>query len=307
VIGTSPEGFSSTWIGVQTNAPGGPFIQLGTYADESVSLSSSGSSKSSQFYGIFWSDTARAFRPVGLVELSRPGDLISFDMTQNDEGWYLKVHNLTVGWSRSIQVNYAAANRFTQADWLQEDPADGEETTTDMPYALTSTVDFQHLEVNHRAPRLRYEDAAVLAATNNVILVPTRPQDDGFSLRAPSGDAAQLLRDAASYDAAIAPVNLAYEEDVERPGSAPLPSVGSMTNPMTTFADVLSAQSWPSADQGAVQTFVVEVRRNIQSLQRWARTTDRSWATLSPIARNPTYVRDTVRLKAVFGLPPSVP
>jgi len=99
VLPTSPMGLSATWIGLQTKAPDGPFIQLGTYADQSVFSPPGQPRKSWSSYGIFWSDTARAFRPVSVVELSRPGDLISFDMTRNDQGWYLKVHNLSVGWS----------------------------------------------------------------------------------------------------------------------------------------------------------------------------------------------------------------
>jgi hypothetical protein len=305
VLGTSRPGYSATWIGLQTEAPDGPFIQLGSYADESFFPPPGANPKSTASYGIFWSDTARGFRAAPIVELSRPGDLISFDMTRNDQGWYLKVHNLSVGWSRSVEVHYGASDRFTQAEWFQEDPADGYAATNDVPYPSLSTIAFQHLEVNRRPPPLRYSDAEVLSTPNDVSLVPTHPHDDGFALLPASGVAVQFLTDVVSYEAAVTPVNLAYYKDLVHPDSAPLPSVPEMTGPMANLAHVLDSQSWPPADQRTVDAFIRDLEDNVRALKAWSHTPDKSWATLTTIVHNRSFVRDGNRLRRSLGLPPS--
>ncbi len=298
-------GFSVTWIGLQTKAPGGPFIQLGTYADQSIFSPPGQPRKASASYGIFWSDTARAYRPVSVVELSRPGDLISFDMARNDQGWYLKVHNLTVGWSRSVEVHYAASDQFTQAEWLQEDPASGYAATTDVPYPSTSPVAFTHLQVNRHPPRLRYSDAQVLATKKDVFLVPTVPRDDGFALLPPSGVAVQFLTDLESYDAAVAPVNLAYYEDLLHAGSTRLPSVAAIAQPMASLAQVLDRQSWPLAYEGKVDALVKDLKQNVRALEAWGHTPDKSWINLAIIVHRRSYLQDRNRLRLSLGLPPS--
>jgi hypothetical protein len=305
VLPTSPMGFSATWIGLQTKAPGGPFIQLGTYADQSIFSPPGQSRKAMASYGIFWSDTARAYRPVSVVELSRPGDLISFDMTRNDQGWYLKVHNLTVGWSRSVEVHYGASDQFTQAEWFQEDPANGYAATTDVPYPSTSPVAFAHLEVDRHPPRLRYSDAQVLSTVKDVFLVPTPPRDDGFALLPPSGVALQFLTDLESFDAAVTPVNLAYYEDLLHADSTRLPSVAAIAQPMTSLAEDLDRQSWPLADKGKVDAFVKDLGQNVRALEAWGRTPDKSWINLAIIVHRRSYLRDRNRLRLSLGLPPS--
>ncbi len=305
VLSTSPVGASATWIGLQTKSPSGPFIQLGTYSDQGVSSSSDGPPQASDAYGVFWSDTARGFHPVTIVELSRPGDVIAFDMTRNSQGWDLEVHNLTVGWSRSAEVHYGATDQFTQADWIQEDPAKGYAAMTDVPYPSTSPVAFSHLEVDHRPPRLRYENAQVLSTTGGVFLAPTRPYDNGFALRRPSEIAVQFLKDYETYEAAVTPVNLAYYEDLLHGGSANLPKVVAMTRPMSALASRLRSQSWPLADQVAVEAFVKDIERNVRALDGWGHSPDKSWTNLTTIVKSPNYLRDADRLLLSLGLPPS--
>jgi Peptidase A4 family len=304
VLSTSPIGASATWIGLQTHSPSGPFIQLGTYSDQSVSASD-GPPKPSSAYGVFWSDTARGFHLVPIVELSRPGDLIAFDMTRNAQGWDLKVHNLTVGWSRSVEVRYAATGRFTQAEWIQEDPAKGYAATTDEPYPSTSPVAFGHLEIDHRPPRLSYGNAQVLSTTDGVFLAPTRPLDDGFALRRPSEIAIQFLTDDETYEAAVAPINLAYYENIVQAGAAPLPKVAAMTRPMSALASRLQSQSWPRSDQTAVEAFVKDIGQHVRALNAWGHNPNKSWTSLTSIVKSPNYLRDGDRLLLSLGLPPS--
>ena len=208
---------------------GGPFIQLGTYSVQSPgSTTSSSGSESSPSYGVFWSDTALKYEAMTPVRLSRPGDLIAFDMTRGARGWKLNVHDVTVGWSRSIEVDYGGSDRFSQAEWVQEDPASGEATTTDVPYPLTSTVAFEDLEVDHRPPHLGYSRGLALSTTSHVFLVPSRPHDDGFAA------GAARARRRAPTDVAVLrigrrPGEPGHEEDLEDPTLAPLPTAREIT------------------------------------------------------------------------------
>jgi hypothetical protein len=303
VLDDSTPGDSSTWIGVQSAVPGGPFIQLGTYSVKDPSSPSDPGQ--SRFYGIFWSDTVRRYLPVSPVRLSRPGDLIAFDMVQSTRGWHLVVHDVTVGWSRSIEVAYGGSATFSESEFIQEDPAAAEVTTIDAPYPLTSTVTFEQLKVNHRAPRLNFSDALVLSTTSHVFQVPSHPRHDGFTLRQPTGSAAQLLTDLETFESGVAGVNLAYAEHVEDPAQGRLPPVREMTHPMLGMAHLLATQEWPHADQADVRAYAAALRQSAGAVDRWGLDADRSWATLAGILRNMRYVSYENRLRASLGLPPA--
>jgi hypothetical protein len=239
------------------------------------------------------------------VRLSRPGDLIAFDMTRNARGWKLDVHDVTVGWSRSIEVDYGGSDRFSQAEWVQEDPASGEATTADVPFPLTSTVAFEDLEVDHRPPHLSYSDALVLSTTSHVFLVPSHPHDDGFALLPATGAAVQLLTDVETFESAVARVNLAHEEDLEDPTLAPLPTAREITQPMSGLAHLLADQDWPGPLRPDVHAYVLDLRRTVRSVDGWGVESDRSWATLATILDSKRYLEDQNRLRASMGLPPN--
>jgi hypothetical protein len=210
-----------------------------------------------------------------------------------------------VGWRRSVEVHYGATDQFTQAEWIQEDPAKGYAATTDVPYPSTSPVAFSHLEIDHRPPHLRYENAQVLSTTNGVFLAPTRPSDNGFTLRRPSDIAVQFLKDYVTYEAEVTPVNVAYYESLVQAGSAPLPKVAAMTGPMSALASRLQSQSWPRGEQSAVEGFAKDIEKNVRALDAWGHDPDKSWTNLTPIVKNPSYLRDANRLLLSLGLPPS--
>jgi hypothetical protein len=258
VVGGAAFGTSVTWIGAQDRYDRGPFIQLGTYAflggQKSVRPS----------YGVFWSDTARQYHAVRIVGLKHPGDLISFEMIRKATGWELKVEDLSSGWTRSVDVHYGAGDTYDQGEWLQEDPTDSLVTATDVPYADTSTITFQRLEVNGHEPRLEFSDAQALSTTSGVDLAPTHVQDDDFSLVPAQGAALQYLVDAERFDSALYPATVLLIE--QRSGDAQVrPSaVRTWSIASGRFASELQAQSWPSSAQGAAQ----RLGEDLHDLQR---------------------------------------
>ena len=185
---------ASTWVGAQNDEGGPPFIQLGITEDNLGVLGPQ--------YRAFWSDPKVGFHPQTL-SVVQAGDLVSADMSQVSDGWMLTFKDLTRHSTKTKRVTYGAGAKFTQAEWLQEDPAPNDDTPTDLPYPQTTVVQIGHLLVNHTVPRLRLENGQVLIATNDITLVPTAVENDAFFLLAPKGTAKTYLDIARSLDVAI--------------------------------------------------------------------------------------------------------
>ena len=235
VIGTGGNAAEATWIGAQGTSRDEPFIQLGTMAYRSSRPSPESEAVPGQpskaAYIVFWSDTAVRFRAIPIVRLSRPGDLISFQMAKGPEGWSLRVKNLTVGWSRSVSVPYGQNDSFSQGEWLQEDPSAQLSSPGDVPYATTSSVEVRRLQVNGRNPRLRYKDEQALSTADGLNLTPTPVKHDEFSLVEASGFARQYLSDAESFDVAATRLQAKL-------------STGTAKRPRPRFS---SSINWPSS------------------------------------------------------------
>ncbi len=254
-------------------------------------------------YGLFWSDTAEHFRGVEIVRLKHPGDLIRFEMLQNEDGWRLVVKNISAGWARSIEVHYAPDETFNQGEWLQEDPATGEVTSTDVPYADTSEISFQRLRLDGRIPSLKFTDGHALSTVGGTYLVPTHVRHDAFSLVSATGAARQFLADAEKLDSA-----LYAGAELFLPGSHPtIDSARSLTTQWAKFyghfADQIRVQAWPSAAQPLIARTLSDEATLQTHMTRWVRS-DGSMTDLAQIFRSSAVRRDDQQLRAVLGLPP---
>ena len=186
--------FASTWVGAQNQEGGAPFIQLGITEN---SLGAVGTQ-----YRSFWSDPTVGFHPQ-VLSVVHAGDLVSANMAQVRGGWLLTFKDITRGSVKTKKVVYGIGAAFTQAEWLQEDPAPDSDTPNDLAYPTTSPVQIAHLLVNHRAPKLNTANGQVLIASNDITLVPSAVTDDAFHLFAPTGEAKAYLDIARSLDVAI--------------------------------------------------------------------------------------------------------
>ena len=302
VTQTNAVGFSATWIGAEAGLGHDPFIQLG--AEEVQTTDATGlATFRKPYYLIFWSDETVGFQAQPIVQLSRPGDLIAFDMTQNSRGWKLDVHNLTVGWSRSRQVNYRANQPFTTAEWLQEDPATGVRTTSDAPYASTTTVAFSNLRVNHRPPRLNWDDAHVLSTTSGVYLVPTHESGDAFSLLPASGFAHQYLADDLTYEDGAQPLTLAILESGQGSSSARTGPARQFVDAVAQLKGLLTSQSWPRSDKHRVGLVTQDLTHLLDEALVWSHSGDRSLQTFYDFYLATGLRTDTNRLRTTLGLP----
>jgi hypothetical protein len=299
VVSSAASSASVTWIGAQDANDSGPFIQLGTYAFVGPQDRPS--------YGVFWSDTSQQFHAVPVVELKHPGDVISFEMIRDAAGWELRVKNLSSGWSRSVEVHYGAGDAYDQGEWLQEDPADALVTSSDVPYADTSTITFARLRVNDAAPRLEFSDAQALSTTSGIDLAPTHVHDDAFSLVPAEGAALQYLVDAERLDSALYPVDVLLVEE-HAGGRAVRPSaVRTWSVACGRFASALQAQYWPSADRAAVLKLVHDVRYRQAALLKLSNARDATVSALENVFNDGDQAMhiDSSRVRSLLGLPPA--
>jgi hypothetical protein len=298
VVAAGP-GSAVTWIGAQGTGGTGPFIQLGSYSD----VYQQGSRPAAASYGLFWSDTAKDFHGVEIIGLEHAGDLIRFEMIKNSAGWKLVVKNLSFGWSRSLEIHYGAGQTFTQGEWLQEDPAAGQVTATDVPYADTSIVSFQHLRLNGRGPHLKFADAQALSTVSGTYLVPTHVRHDAFSLLPASGAARQFLADAEKLDSSLYHSVILFLPGSHPSGRSQRVLVAEEAKSYGRFADQVTAQVWPVSDRALIRRFVQDDAILQRHLTQWM-SSGGSSTELSRIFDKSALRGDDQRLRARLGLPP---
>ena len=153
---------------------------------------------------------------------------------------------------------------YNQGEWLQEDPADALVTSSDVPYADTSTITFQRLRVNEDVPRLEFSDAQALSTTRGIDLAPTHVHDDAFSLAPAKGAALQYLVDAERLDSALYPVSVLLVEQPPGGRVVARSTVRTWSVACGRFAGDLQAQYWPSTDRAAT----LKLEQDVRHLQR---------------------------------------
>lgn len=298
ITNTPQFGAEATWIGAQGRSADEPFIQLGTTGSVSANQTSG--------YEVFWSDTARGFRPIPIVGLRHPGDLIQFKMVRVSEGWRLSVKNLTYGWGRSVTIAYGQRDTFSEGEWTQEDPAAGYSDGTDLPYAETSPVSFQQVLVNGKAPHLRYADEGALSTQNGVYLVPTPMTHDGFSLVPPTGFALQYLTDAQQVDSSLVRIGAETSLTYHAEGKATPAQVRELHEIALLYlasANKVEAQSWPRSVHPEVSRFVTTQDDLASALSAWTGGTEHSLHQLDAIFDDSSSPRAVGDLRRDLGLP----
>jgi hypothetical protein len=306
---TSKPGTALVWIGAQSRNDGGAFIQLGSFAylpKQSASRQGHKASESNgPSYGVFWSDTSRQFKPVELLGLMHSGDLISFQMQRNAQGWRLTAQNLTFHWIHSIEVSYGAGSTYNQGEWLQEGPAVGAVADKDVPYADISTVTFKHLKINRHPPHLRFADAQAFATVSGIYLVPSKQEGDRFSLLPAKGATRQYLRDAEQFDAASDPIALQIVVPKPKTQQSPESIAQALDNAYLALESQLRTQRWPASTRPAIAQVVRDIGIIRTRIAEWATSKGATTNALRQIVGSPEVRRDLKQVKARLGLPPN--
>jgi hypothetical protein len=314
IVSSGANEAESTWIGAQGPGKDVPFIQLGTTGNISSSpfLGSNGAPGGSispshpeqASYTVFWSDTARGYSPIPLVQLRHPGDLISFQMKRTADGWRLSVWNLTAGWSRSITVRYGASDSFSYGEWFQEDPG-GYSPGTDAPYAKTTTVSISEMKANGKDPKLGYSDGQALSTQDGVDLIPTKVAHDGFTLVTPSSAGVQYLNDAQQTDSVATHLesemaDWSFEGDATR-NQAHL--VQEFARLYAGSARHIMNQTWSTRVRPQIDQLASDNLQLAGRLTRWAQGAHPSLSELDTIFHSNSE-RSVQEARKVLGLPP---
>jgi hypothetical protein len=307
ILDTATSGAEATWIGAQAITAPQEFIQIGTTGYVEPAIPSPGSSvatgSTAPRYEVFWTDTHYNYRPLKVFALAHPGDVISFAMAQDVDGWTLVARDASEGWSRTIHSRFGAGERFQLGEWIQEDPAASAAATVDLPYALTSPVTFTHLRIDDRVPMVDKKNELVLSSASSTFLVPTREEGDSFSLVPPSPQQRQYLIQAQIHNNAI--YHLAAEISSER-GTAnarQVREVGAFAGSLDRMIAQLSIQTWSAPVQPAVSRFTNSFRRQSSELVAWEHSTH-TLAALNSILEDRRFVLAAQQLRSLLGLPP---
>ena len=254
-------GQAATWVGAQNS--GNKFIQLGVIVDCPAWAETS--------YVVFWSDAAKGYFPQFVGRIF-PGDQVSASMVQNKRGWYLKFRDPSIKFSYAKEVKYAKDVSFTDAEWLQEDPAPANISAQDVPYPDITNVKFTKLKVDHRTPELTLDDGQTLSANGGAIRVPTPVRHDSFTFVRPKGVAEQYLVDARKVDFAENKFNAQLARWKSFSKQARSRYVKKLLVAFRAGAKAFRTQTWPPPTRRDVSYLVTSLDHDATNLKAWVRS-----------------------------------
>jgi hypothetical protein len=256
----SPTGSASTWIGAQ-GAKTSHFIQIGVVENRLNSHST--------VYEAFWSDAKVGFTPQILGSVDA-GDLVFASMNRNKKGWDIKFVDPSRTLYQAAEIFFHAGSSFTHAEWIQEDPTQGNIVASDVAYPDIKNVQFQRLRANDHAPHLGLNDAKILITSNGNIRVPTSVRHDSFTFDSPKGAALQYLLNAKTLDVSSS----AFSAELARWSST---SNQERSQDTKVFIDalraneaVLEAESWPKSTRRDMSKLVKNTKHQVIDLEVWS-------------------------------------
>jgi hypothetical protein len=170
--GTTPNGTSSAWVGVD-GASNSALFQTGTETD-----CVAGSQQDSGWV----EELPDAAQTVPLT--ISPGDEMSADVRQTSQGyWNFTLLDDTTGNHVSFINPIAYSGPENSAEWIEEDPSSIGGSL--LPYNDFGTVNFSGLEVNSAAPNLTAEANGIeMVQGGRVVALPSAfaSGSDGFSV-----------------------------------------------------------------------------------------------------------------------------
>jgi hypothetical protein len=296
VLASSRPGYGSTWIGVQNENTGTPFIQLGTIENKVGPGHIS--------YEAFWSDVTVGFRPQFFAAVS-PDELVSVSMVRGSSGWTLTMDVGNNSKPTTKVIAYGVGQTFSQAEWLQEDPAPASVTAVDEPYPQLSPVVFKDLRVNDRVPHLTRSDGATLSAQDGIYLVPSTVRDGSFSLVAPKGAAKTYLVLAARLDHAISVYDVQLSKWNTLSRKARKAAVLNLASAYSENASQFASHSWPRRSQHLIGLLGKQLRRLNADIENWSKA---GLSLSGPAYRKLTNDENVTpvanRVRSSLGLPP---
>lgn len=294
--GISYSGAAATWIGAQELNK--DFIQIGILENKSFG--------EPPYYQAFWSDTAKKFAPQVMGTVGA-GQKILASMKHTSHGWTLKLVDKTWADTYVRKVSYGGNDSFTEAEWIQEDPAPSISTPVDVPYPKMTAPVFSNLELNDQPPHFSLANAQVLIPSNRSAEVPTKLRGDSFTLLKPSGIALTYLKEARQSDRVASHFDYALTIWSSLTRARRTTIVTDMITSLTSDIHDLKVGDWPRRSREPARRMRANFHGEISDLREW-RNSDLS-TTVGAYQRFVERARDGVTFadetRASIGLPPT--
>lgn len=260
VSARSPAGTAATWIGAESSRDGSSFFQVGdvTFVPTSGPVQ----------YWLFWSDAAVGFH-AQLLGRVRPDDDLSVEMHRVASGWRLRIADRTAHTRVQRTIAYAPQAAYDVAEWIEEDPATGYVSASDVPYPRLSTVQFRALRLDGRSPHLVRENGTTLITNGDGVFVPTPVRRDGFVLVRPTGAARRYLVDVRVLDHWTSEYQAALVNWSAMPLAARVRLVRGLVKAFRRAATMLAHDQWPALALPTVLHLVRRERTIAVALVRW--------------------------------------
>jgi Peptidase A4 family len=256
-------GSASTWIGVQAPGTPKPFIQIGS--DEAEGFRPGDAPEA--HYNAFWSDVARGSRPHTLFRVN-PGDDLSASLTLAENKWRLAIVDTSSGAAARFSANAETGAPLEQAEWTQEDVADG--AAKPLPYPQLGAVSFRRLAVNSAIPSSARLSAEWMSVGGKSI-APSPLQDGSFRLQpAPALTAAgkQYLRIIGPEEAAAYAF---YGQLARWTARTPYPQIASASSnfgaALAASVQALAHARWPASAQAPLRALIGDMRVPLEHLR----------------------------------------
>ena len=141
---------------------------------------------------------------------------------------------------------YGAHTTYDLSEWIQEDPAPGSLTSTDVPYPDLSPTTMAFLLVDHHAPTANSLIPSALVTQSGGSFIPTPLHSDTFTFVRPTGYAAQYLNDASEVNAAEYQFDVNLDNWTALSATDQYTAANALTDAIAAFKHRLTTQSWPS-------------------------------------------------------------
>jgi hypothetical protein len=268
------KGSASTWIGVQAPGTPRPFIQIGSTEVEGFHPGDAPEAH----YDTFWSDVRGGSHPHLLFRVN-PGDDLSASLTRSHNGWTLHILDTSTGAAERFSSRAEASAPFEEAEWTQEDVADG--AAKPLPYPRLSAVGFRRVAVNSVAPSSSHLSAEWMSA-NGKSIAPSALHDGSFTLEpapALTAPGKQYLRISGPEDAAGYAF---YAQFARWTAATPYSQIAAASSRFATALQAtmraVAEARWPSTAEGHVRALMDDIRTLLAHLRYPSSRSPRSLA-----------------------------
>lgn len=177
-------GFASTWVGVQTGGPSGPFIQIGINEGRLIPADDAKlglpAAAYPSFVYAFWSDTAHDFHPLPLGPV-QAGEVVHATLTLTGGRWRLRLADPSSLLFVRLSTRDEGDDPLNTAEWSQEDVLNTK-TNQLYPFPRLSPVDFRDLRVNGAPPSSAATSSVSMSTNAKLNVTPGPLDDDAFTV-----------------------------------------------------------------------------------------------------------------------------